>query len=60
MTYQVCVKNMETYSVEANSEEDAIVQAIDYFCDDDEYYGSEFTENVAKEDCEIVGWEERE
>jgi hypothetical protein len=56
--YEVSVKNMETYSVEADSEEEAIIQAIDYFCDDDEYYGSEFAENVAEEDCEIVGWED--
>ena len=58
MMYEVCVKSMETYSVEADSEEDAIVQAIDYFCDDDEYYGSEFTENITEKDCKIVGCEE--
>lgn len=56
---EVCVKGMETYSIkEAKSKEDAIIQAIDYFMDDDMYYGTEEAENVTKEDCEIMWYEE--
>ena len=48
--YEVCVKNKETYTVWAKSDEEAIVQAIDDFFNDDLFYGEEATE----EDCEIV------
>lgn len=55
--YDVCVLGMETYTVYAKSEKDAIVKAMDKFMDDDMYCGTEETYNVAEEDCEIVGFE---
>lgn len=58
-TYEICVMGLETYIVRnAKSEEDAIIQAIDYFKDDDMWYGSEEAENVTEDDCEIVWFEE--
>ena len=42
----------------AKSEADAIVQAIDCFKDDDIHYGADYTENVTKDDCEIIWFEE--
>ena len=58
-TYEICVKGLETYTIyNAKSEEDAIIQAIDCFCDDDEWYGAEETENVTEDDCEIKWFEE--
>ena len=57
-TYEICVKGLETYTIfNAKSEKDAMVQAIDYFCDDDEWYGSEETEKVTEDDCEIKWFE---
>lgn len=57
--YDVCVKNMETYTIcEAESEEDAIMQAIDCFKDDDMHHGADYTESVTEEDCEIMWSEE--
>lgn len=57
--YEVCVMGIETYTIKnAESEEDAIIQAMDCFFNDDEYYGSEEAENVTEEDCEIVWFEE--
>lgn len=56
--YEVCVMDMETYTVTAESEEDAIIEAIDCFKNDDEYYGSEEAENVTEEDCVIMCFEE--
>lgn len=57
--YDICVMSMETYTIKgAKSEEDAISQAIDYFKDDDMYYGTEEAENVTENDCEIVWFEE--
>lgn len=57
--YDVNVKGLCTYEIKgAKSEEDAIQQAIDYFCDDDEFYGSEEAENVTEDDCEIMWYEE--
>ena len=56
--YEICVKGKVTYTInEAESEEDAIQQAIDYFCDDDLFYGTEDAENVTEDDCEVVGFE---
>lgn len=55
--YDVCVLGMETYTVYAKSERDAIVKAMDKFMDDDMYCGTEEAYNVAEEDCEIVGFE---
>lgn len=56
-TYEVCVKEEETYTVHAVNKEEAIALAIDQFCDDDEYYGSELTEDVTADDCEVVWYE---
>ncbi len=56
--YEINVKKLCTYTVYASSDNEAIVQAIDYFCDDDAFYGSEETENVNEEDCEIMFKEE--
>ena len=57
--YDVCVKGMETYTIRgAKSKQDAIVQAIDCFINDDLYYGTKEVDNVTKEDCEIVWFEE--
>ena len=57
--YDVCVMKQVTYTVYgANSEEEAIIQAIDYFRDDDMFYGTEEAENVTEEDCEIMWFEE--
>lgn len=55
--YDVCVLNMETYTVYAKSEDDAIVKAIDKFMDDDMHYGTKEAENVTEADCEIVDFE---
>ena len=50
---------METYTIcEAESEEDAIMQAIDCFKDDDMHHGADYTESVTEEDCEIMWSEE--
>lgn len=57
-TYEVCVLNSETYTVQANNEEEAKIQALDYFRDDDLWYGSEEAENATIEDCEIIDFEE--
>ena len=56
--YEICVMNKETYRIEyAKSKEDAIIQAIDFFKDDDEFFGTEEAENVTEDDCEIVWYE---
>lgn len=55
--YEVCVLNMETYTVYAKSESDAIDKAITDFMNDDMFYGTEEAENVTEEDCEIVYFE---
>ena len=58
-TYEICVKGLETYTIyNAKSEKDAIIQAIDYFCDDDEWYGSKEAENVTEDDCDVEWFEE--
>lgn len=57
--YEICVMGMETYTIQgAESEEDAIIQAMDCFCNDDEYCGTEEAENVTEKDCKIVWFEE--
>lgn len=56
--FEVCVMNMETYTVYANTKRKAIIQAIDCFRDDDEFYDTEEAENVTDKDCKIV-WEEK-
>ena len=55
--YDVCVLGMETYTVYAKSEDDAIDRAMEKFMDDDMYYGTEEAESVTEADCEIVGFE---
>lgn len=52
--YEVSVKGLVSYSGYAESEEDAIIYAIDCFKDDDEFCGTEVAENVTKEDCRII------
>ena len=52
--YDINVKGLCTYTIrEAESEQEAIIQAIDYFCDDDAFYCTEETENVTEDDCYI-------
>lgn len=52
--YDINVKGLCTYTIkEAESEEEAITQAIDYFCNDDLFWGTEETENVTENDCTI-------
>ena len=56
--YEVSVMGLESYEVEANSEEEAIITAIDYFKDDDLYCGTKEANNVTEEDCFIMWFEE--
>lgn len=54
--YDINVKGLCTYTIkEAKSEEEAIIQAIDDFCNDDMFYGDKVTENVTKDDC-VIDW----
>ena len=53
-TYDVNVKRLCTYTIEAESKEAAIIQAIDNLFNDDQFYCTEATED----DCEIVWYEE--
>lgn len=56
--YEINVMNLCTYTIRgAESEEEAIIKAMDCFYDDDEFYGSEEAENVTEADCRVV-WEE--
>lgn len=56
--YEVSVMGLESYKVEADSEEEAIIKAIDKFIDDDMYWGTEETDRVTEEDCHIMWYEE--
>lgn len=57
--YDINVKGLCTYEIRgAKSEEEAIIQAIDCFCNDDEFYGTEETENITEDDCEVMWFEE--
>lgn len=57
--YDINVKGLCTYTIkEAKSKEEAIIQAIDDFCNDDMFYGDKVTENVTKDDCEVMWFEE--
>lgn len=57
--YDINVKGLCTYEIKGvESEEEAIMQAIDCFCNDDEFCGAEETENVTESDCEIMWFEE--
>lgn len=55
--YTVCVLDMETYTVYAKSEKDAIDKAITKFMDDDMFYGTEEANNVTPDDCRIIDFE---
>lgn len=53
--YEINVKGLCTYTIKnAESEEAAIKQAIDNLFNDDEFYGTEATE----EDCEVIWFKE--
>lgn len=53
--YEINVKGLCTYTIKgAKSREDAISQAIDNLFNDDEFYGTEATED----DCEVMWFEE--
>lgn len=53
--YDINVKGLCTYEIRgAKSREDAIAQAIDNLFNDDEFYGTEATED----DCEVMWFEE--
>lgn len=54
--YEISVKGLVSYSGYAESEEDAIVYAIDCFKDDDEFYGTEVAETVTEDDCKIIAF----
>lgn len=56
--YEVSVMGLESYKVEANSEEEAIIKAIDCFADDDMYYGTEEADKVTESDCHVMWFEE--
>lgn len=54
--YDVNVKGLCTYTIkEAETEEEAIIRAINCFKDDDLYYDTEEAENVTEDDC-IIDW----
>lgn len=55
--YTVCVLDMETYTVYAKSEKDAIDKAITDFVNDDMFYETEEADNVTQDDCRIVYFE---
>lgn len=58
--YDINVKGLCTYTIrEAESEEDAIIQAIDDFCNDDLFYDTEEAENVTEDDC-VIEWYSKE
>ena len=53
--YDINVKGLCTYEIRgAKSREDAISQAIDNLFNDDEFYGTEATEDA----CEVMWFEE--
>jgi hypothetical protein len=56
--YEVSVMGMESYKVEAESEEDAIIKAIDCFANDDMYWGTEEADKVTEADCFVMWYEE--
>jgi hypothetical protein len=58
--YDVNVKKLSTYTLYAESDEEAVVKAIDCFCDDDMFWGDYEPEDVREDECEIVGKEEEE
>ena len=56
--YEVSVMGLESYKVQADSEEEAIIKAIDKFIDDDMYYGTEEADKVTEADCFVMWFEE--
>lgn len=58
--YDINVKRLCTYTIRgAESEKDAIIKAIDDFCNDDLFCGTEETENVTEDDC-TIDWYSKE
>ena len=58
--YDINVKGLCTYTIrEAESEEYAIIQAIDDFCNDDLFWGTEDAESVTEDDC-VIEWYSKE
>lgn len=58
--YDINVKCLCTYTIkEAESKEAAIVEAIDSFCNDDLFWGSDETKNVSEDDC-VIEWFSKE
>lgn len=54
--YDINVKELCTYTIRgAKSEQEAIIRAIDDFCNDDMFYGKKVTENVTEDDC-VIDW----
>ena len=56
--YEVSVMGLESYKVEADSEEEAIIKAIDSFINDDMYWGTAEADMVTEEDCHVMWFEE--
>ena len=56
--YEVSVMGLESYKVEAESEEEAIIKAIDCFMNDDMYYGTEEADKVTEAHCFVMWFEE--
>ena len=56
--YEISVMGMESYKVEAETEKEAIIKAIDCFANDDLYYGTEEADKVTEADCFVMWYEE--
>lgn len=56
--YEISVMGMESYKVEAETKEEAIIKAIDCFANDDLYYGTEEADKVTEADCFVMWYEE--
>ena len=56
--YEISVMGMESYKVVAETEEEAIIKAIDCFANDDLYYGTEEADKVTEADCFVMWYEE--
>ena len=57
--YDINVKGLCIYEIrEAESREDAIIQAIEYFCNDDLFLGTDEADNVTEDDCTIMWFKE--
>lgn len=56
--FNISVLEYGYVEVEASSEEEAIIKAIDCFADDDMYYGTEEADKVTESDCHVMWFEE--